>query len=164
MLTDRYLTGEAYRAILRNTLVPFARQHFGDNYCYQYDITTPHRDRVVLDFFQQGNVTKMEQPARSPDCSHIFSMNWAVQSPVCTTRPRILVSYAKPCSINREDPVERLQHPAASKPQRPAAIIAARGENTWYWPGIHKTTPTGCIMQIIKFVWPNLPQLPSNYI
>ena len=30
-----------------------------------------HRARVVLDFLQQGNVTKMEQPPRSPDCNPI---------------------------------------------------------------------------------------------
>ena len=49
--------------ILRNTLVPFAWQHFGDNYRYQDDSATPHRAWVVLDFLQQDNATKMEQPA-----------------------------------------------------------------------------------------------------
>ena len=34
-----------------------------------------------------------------------------------------------------------------SMPQRLAVIIAARGWNTRYWPNIHKTTPTGSIMQ-----------------
>ena len=57
--------------ILRNTLVPFARQHFRDNYRYQDNNATPHCARVVLDFLEQGNVAKMEQPARSPDCNHI---------------------------------------------------------------------------------------------
>ena len=51
--------------------MPFARHYFGDNYCYQDDNATPHRARVVLDFLQQGNVTKMEQPPRSPDCNPI---------------------------------------------------------------------------------------------
>ena len=43
LLPDRYLTSQFYRGILRNTLVPFARQHFGDNYCYQDDNATPYR-------------------------------------------------------------------------------------------------------------------------
>ena len=38
---DRYLTGELYRDILRTTLVPFAKQHFRDNYRSQDDNTTP---------------------------------------------------------------------------------------------------------------------------
>ena len=71
VLPDGYLTGVLYRAILQNTLVPFARHYFGDNYRYQDDNATPHRARVVLDFLQQGNVTKMEQPPRSPDCNPI---------------------------------------------------------------------------------------------
>ena len=54
-----------------NVLMSFVRQHFGDNYRYQYDDTTPHHARTVLDFIQQGNVTKMEQPAKSPHCNTI---------------------------------------------------------------------------------------------
>ena len=71
VLPDGYLTGVLYRGILQKTLVPFARHHFGDNYRYQDNNATPHRARVVLDFIQQGNVTKMEQPPRSPDCDPI---------------------------------------------------------------------------------------------
>ena len=71
VLPDGYLTGVLYRGILQNTLVPFARHYFGENYRYQDDNATPHRARVVLDFLQQGNVTKMEQPPRSPDCNPI---------------------------------------------------------------------------------------------
>ena len=71
VLPDGYLTAVFYRGILQNTLVPFARHYFGDNYRYQDDNATPHRARVVFDFLQQGNVTKMEQPPRSPDCNPI---------------------------------------------------------------------------------------------
>ena len=63
-----------------------------------------------------------------------------------------------------EIPVERLQHTVASMPQRIAAIFAAGDGNTQYWPGIHKITLTGSIMQKKKFVWSDLPQLPSNDI
>ena len=81
------------------TIVPFARQHFGDNCCYQHDNTRPHHARVVLDFLHHGNISKMEQPARSPDCNPMEHI-WAVQSPVWTTRPRILESPVKLCWIN----------------------------------------------------------------
>ena len=40
VLPDGYLTGVLYRGILQNTLVPFARHHFGDNYRYQDDNAT----------------------------------------------------------------------------------------------------------------------------
>ena len=60
VLHDRYRISELYKGILRNSLVPFARQYFGDNYRYQDDNATPHRTWIVLEFLQQGNVTKME--------------------------------------------------------------------------------------------------------
>ena len=63
---------------------PFARHYFRDNYRYQDDNATPHPARVVLDFLQQGNVTKMEQPPRSPDCNpieHLWDeLGWAISS------------------------------------------------------------------------------------
>ena len=69
VLSDRHPTDELYMGNLQNTLVPFTRQHFGDN--YQDDHATPHHARVFFDFLQQSNVTKMEQPAILPDCNPI---------------------------------------------------------------------------------------------
>ena len=100
VLPDRYFTSEIYRGILWSTLVSFARQNFRDNYHCQDDNTTPLCASGVLDFLQQGNVTKMNQPARSPETAtslNIFGMRWAMQAPVLTTWPRILMSSTKPC-------------------------------------------------------------------
>ena len=55
-------------------LSAICRQHFGNNYRYQDVNATPHRAQVVLEFLQQCNITKMEQPARSPDCKPIEHM------------------------------------------------------------------------------------------
>ena len=81
----------------------------GENYRYKDYKATLHHAWVVPDFFQQGNVTKREKPATSPDCTpwniHVFGMNWALQSPVWTTHPRILVNAAKPCLINGQKPL-----------------------------------------------------------
>ena len=46
-----------------------------------------------------------------------------------------------------EIPVEGLQCLVANMPWRLAAIIAARCGDTRYWSSIHKTIPTGSIMQ-----------------
>ena len=56
-------------------------------------------------------------------------------------------------------PVECMQRIVARMPRSLAAIMAARGGNTQS-PDIYKTTPTGSIIKKIKFVWPDLPQLP----
>ena len=146
VLPVRYLTGELYRGILWNSVVPFARQHFGDNYRYQDDSATPHHAQVVLDFLQQGNITKIEQPARSPSCNpteHIWDeLGRAITS---MDNPPQNLSGVRQALLGKwaEIPVERLQRLVASMPRRLVAIITTRGGNTRYWPSIHKTTPTG---------------------
>ena len=166
LLPDRYLTGVLYMGILQNTLVPFARHYFSDNYRYQDDNATPHHARVVLDFLQHGNVTKMEQPPRSPDCNpieHLWDeLGRAISS---MDNPPQNLDELRQALLDKwaQIPVQRLQRLVASMPRRLAAIIAARGGNTRYWPGTHKTKPPVITKKII-FVRPNLPQLSSSDI
>ena len=148
MVPDWYLTGVLYRGILQNTLVPFARHYFGDNYRYQDDNATPHRAWGVLDFLQQGNITKMEQPPRSPDCNpieHLWDeLGRAISS---MDNPPQNLDELRQALLDKwaQIPVQRLQRLVASMPRGLAAIIAARGGNTRYWPGTHKTRPTGSV-------------------
>ena len=166
VLPDGYLTSVLYRGILQNTLVPFARHYFGDNYRYQDDNAT-HRARVVLDFLQQGNVTKMEQPPRSPDCNpieHLWDeLGRAISS---MDNPPQNLDEIRQALLDKwaQIPVQRIQRLVASMPRRLAEIIAARGGNTRYWPGTHKTRPPGSVTKKIIFVRPNLPQLSSSDI
>ena len=167
VLPDGYLTGVLYRDILQNTLVPFARHYFGDNYRYQDDNATPHRARVVLDFLQQGNVTKMEQPPRSPDCNPIEHLRDELGRAINSMdNPPQNLDELRQALLDKwaQIPVQRLQRLVASMPRRLAAIIAARGGNTRYWPGTHKTRPPGSVTKKIIFVRPNLPQLSSSDI
>ena len=140
---DQYLTSELYRGILQNTLVPFARQHFRDNYNYQNDNATPHRAWVAPDFLQQGNITKVTQSARSPDF-HLIDHIWDELGRAVTSMdnpPHNLggLRQTQPnkwADIHAECP----QRLVASMPWSPVANILARGGNIQYWPSIHKTT------------------------
>ena len=91
VLLDRYFTGELYRSILRNTLGPFARQHFGDNYRYQKYRHTSSCSRSH--WFPSAGQRHLDRAA-------LFGTNWAMLSQVWTTRLWILGSSAKPCYIN----------------------------------------------------------------
>ena len=168
VLPDGYLTGVLYRDILQNTLVPFARHYFGDNYLYQDDNAT-HRAtcRVVLDFLQQGNVTKMEQHPRSPDCNPIEHL-WDELGPAISSmdNPPQNLDELRQALLDKwaQIPVQHLQRLVASMPRWLVAIIAARGGNIRYWPGTHKTRPPGSVTKKIIFVRPNLPQLSSSDI
>ena len=158
---------ELYRGILWNTLVLFARQHFRDNYSYQDDNATPHQARKVCDFLQQGDVNHdgaackfVRLQPRTTYFRWIGPCDLQYGQPpqnFCKLRQALLAKLP-------EIPAERLQYFVASMPRCLVAIIAARGDNAPNRPTIHKTTPTGCIMQNIKFVSPDLPQLASNDI
>lgn len=132
---DRNVNGVVYRDILRDTLVPFARQHFGDNFRYQDDNATPHHARVVTAYLQQEDITKMEQPSRSPDCNpieHLWDeLGRAVNN---MDNPPQNLNELRQALIDKwaDIPVERLQHLVASMPRRLAAIIRTRGGATRY--------------------------------
>ena len=121
VLPDGYLTGVLYRGILQNTLVPFARHYFGDNYRYHHDSSTPYGARVVLDFLQQGNVTKMEQPPWSPDCNPIEHL-WDESDRAISSmdNPPQNLDELRQALLDKwaQIPVQRLQHLAASMPRR----------------------------------------------
>ena len=109
----------------------------------------------------------MEQPPRSPDCNpieHLWDeLGRAISS---MDNPPQNLDELRQVLLDKwaQVPVQRLQCLVASMPRRLAAIIAARGGNTRYWPGTHKTRPPGSVTKKIIFVRPNLPQLSSSDI
>ena len=53
VVIDRDITGVLYRDILIHNLIPFATQHFQDNFHYLDDNAPALRARVVRDFSEQ---------------------------------------------------------------------------------------------------------------
>ena len=103
----------------------------------------------------------MEQPERSPECSpveHILdelccaitSMDNLTQN-LGMLHQALLVKWA-------EIPAEHLQRLIAIMPQRLAAIITIRCENSQYRPSIHKIITSGSIKQKSLF-----QQIYHNY-
>ena len=70
VLLDRNVNDVVYRGILRDTLVPFARQRFGDNFRYQDDNAPLHRSRVVSDYLWQEDIIKMNNTDHPPHNLH----------------------------------------------------------------------------------------------
>ena len=119
-----------YRNILRDTLIPFSRQYFGNNFRYQDDNTTPHRSRVETDYLHKDYITKMDQPPHCLACNPIDHL-WDELGRAINTmdhpphnlhelRQALLDQWANIY-------VERLQRLVASMPRRQAAIIGVRG-------------------------------------
>ena len=121
-------------------------QHFGNNYRYQDDNATSHYGPwfpSVGQRHQHGAACKIArlQPHRTymgwiGPCNHQYGQPvpeywWPPLTPVGWMG-------RNPC---------RMPATPYSMPWHLAAIIEARGGNTWYWPNIHITTPTGSIMK-----------------
>ena len=71
VVLDRNVNGQVYRDILRNTLVPYARGVYGQNFRYQDDDARPHQVQVVTDYLNREGILSMEQPPKSPDLNPI---------------------------------------------------------------------------------------------
>ena len=115
--------------------MPFAKQHFGDNNPYQDDNVTSHHASVVLDFLQQGNVTKTEHTVKSPDCNtieHIWDELGSAITSMGTPSQNIDELHQALLDKWAEIRVECLERLVASMPRRLAAIVTARGKNAQY--------------------------------
>ena len=130
--TNRNVIGVVYRDILWDTLVPFARQQFGDNVRYQDDNATPHRPKVVTDYLQQKDITKIDQPAQSParnTIGHLWDeLGRAINN---MKHPPHNLHKLRQALLAQWDniPVERLHGLVASMPRRLSALIRVRGGN-----------------------------------
>ena len=56
VILDRNVTEASYLNILRKNLLPWARQTFSDNFCYQDDNIPAYRAWIVRDFMEQQGV------------------------------------------------------------------------------------------------------------
>ena len=110
MPLDKNLREVVYGCILRDTQVPFARQHFGENIRYQDDNATPHHARVVTAYALQEDITKLDQPSISPDCSTIEHL-WDEPGHAVNRmdNPTQTLNELRQALLWAEAPVERLQ-------------------------------------------------------
>ena len=132
---NRNMNGVVCRDLLRDTLVPFESLQFRENFRYQVENATLHHSRVVTAYLQQGDIIKMDQPSRSPDCNPI-------ENPWDELRHAVNRMNNPPQALNElrqallhkwaEIPAERLHGLVTSMPQRLAVIIHARDGSTQY--------------------------------
>ena len=125
----------------------------------------------VIDFLQQGNVSKMVQPSRLPDRNPIKHI-WDELGHAITSMENLPPNLGELRQVLLEKwaeiSAECLQRLVASMSRHLAAIIPARGDNTQHWPDMHKTTPTGskkhvCLARFTTITIQWHYRVPFNY-
>lgn len=135
VILDGNLDQHQYRRILEQTMLPFARQTFQDNFVFQDDNAPAHRARTVAAFLQNQGVEQLPWPAYSPDMNPIENL-WAEvtrglnnlehqPTNVDELRQAIIDVWAA-------IPVNTLRNLSEGMPRRVEALRAAAGGHTRY--------------------------------
>ena len=135
VILDRNVTGDVYRQVLDQNLLPWARGLFGNNFWYQNDNAPAHRARVVTTYIEGQDMNVLRQPARSSDLNPIDHL-WDQLDRAIRQRdsqPSTLRELGQALleEWNRI-PAERLGQLVDSMPRSLVDIVAARGGHTHY--------------------------------
>lgn len=130
------VTGDAYRQILSDHLLPWAEQLLGSRHTewlLQDDNATPHRCQAVQRFLQTSNIRRIDWPARSPDLNPIEHLWDELGRRV---RQRGPTSIAQLATVLKEEwdaiPQQRIRNLIQSMPRRIRDVLVTRGGYTTY--------------------------------
>lgn len=135
VVLNRNVNAVRYVNTLRQSLLPWARAYFRDNFRLQHDNAPAHRARLVENFLQQEQVQLMYQPPYSPDLNPIENLWDSLQRGINSrdVPPQNLQELAVAL---REEwqalPVQTLEHLVNSMPRRLLSVQRARGGHTKY--------------------------------
>lgn len=120
--------------ILNDHVGPFM-VNLGEDAIFMHDNARPHTGRIVNDYLQEMNITRMEWPARSPDINPIEHVWDELGRCVKQRNPPPITLRELKIALTEEwenIPQNRIRNLVYSMPNRVNAVMEARGGNTKY--------------------------------
>ena len=134
-VVNETMKSESYIDVLKNKLIPSARQMFGDNeYIFQDDSAPCHRSKIVKKFEVENQIDVLEWPGNSPDMNPIENL-WAilkqkVNSYQPKTRTELVSSIVR--VWHHEIPIELCEKLVDSMNKRISTLYQNKGGPTKY--------------------------------
>lgn len=122
-----------YKAILEETMLPYAEEHLPIIWTFQHDNDPKHTARSVKSFLTSQSVSVLDWPANSPDLNPIEHLWHEIKKKVATYRTTTLDELNEAfCEAWANIPVETCQKLIMSMPHRCQAVITNKGFATGY--------------------------------
>lgn len=128
-IMDRFV----YLDIVKNVLLPFAKDKMRKNWIYQADNDPKHTARVVKEFLAKKKINAMKWPAQSPDLNPTEMLWIDVDREIKQQKPKNIQDLFKTIEEAwKSIPTDRCIRLINSMPRHCAQVIKIRGRSAKY--------------------------------
>ena len=129
------VTGDVYRRVLEDHLVPHGRTWYRNNWLLADDNARPHRDCVVDAYLHEQDIIRMDWAPYRPDMNsieHIWDEIGRGLEELDPQSVNLRQLGVVDQNLRQQIPLERVQTLVSSMPRRVRSLVDPRGSSTQY--------------------------------